>query len=195
MQYLANISKLIQYPSDKSELLFHLEIIQNELGYLEEINLIIDLINDMSLSELEMSYSSTFDMNPKSHLYVGNHLFGESYKRSNLMIALKEIYRKYNYTWNSKEMVDYLPVILDFLSTREIELVREMTEDLLLSVLHKIVYNKPIFIELPMGTELKSMDQDLKGMLESSSSVYIDLLRLITMILEDNVILQEEELS
>lgn len=149
----------------------------------------------MSLANLEMSYTSTFDMNPKSHLYVGNHLFGESYKRSKLMIALKKIYRKYNYAWNSKEMVDYLPVILDFLSSREVELVSEMTKDLLLSVLHKIVYNKPIVIELPVGTELKSMDQDLKDMFESSNSVYIDILKLLTVILEDNVILMEEELS
>ena len=195
MKLLANISKLIHYPSNKLELLLHLDIIQNELGYSKEIKLIRDLINDMSLADLEVSYTSTFDMNPKSHLYVGNHLFGQSYKRSNLMIALKGIYRKYEYTWNSKEMVDYLPVILDFLSTREVELVREMTEDLLLSVLHKIVYNKPIFIELPVGTELKSMNQDLKGMFESSNSVYIGILRLLTMILEDNVILMEEELA
>jgi len=67
-------------------------------------------------SRLEEIYAATFDVNPVCCLYVGYHLFGESYKRGAFMANLNSEYRKRGFE-PGNELPDHLPVVLRYLAT------------------------------------------------------------------------------
>lgn len=82
------------------------------------------------LGRLEEVYSSTFDLDPACHPYVGYHLLGESYKRSAFLLELKARYRAQRFDVPESELPDHLAVILRFLAVNEdaglaAELIRE----------------------------------------------------------------------
>ena len=47
-------------------------------------------IQHLSLSQLQELYTQHVDFNPSCSLYVGYHLFGDSYKRSKFLVRLRE---------------------------------------------------------------------------------------------------------
>ncbi|MCC7463899.1 MAG: molecular chaperone TorD family protein [Gammaproteobacteria bacterium] len=83
------------------------------------------------LGRLEEIYSGFFDLNPLCHPYVGYQLFGENYKRSSFLLALKQRYRAAAFQPGStSEMPDRLAIVLRFIAHRRIDadtddLVRE----------------------------------------------------------------------
>ena len=66
-------------------------------------------------SRLEEIYAATFDVNPVCCLYVGYHLFGESYKRGAFMAKLNAEYREIGHD-AGKELPDHLSVVLRYLA-------------------------------------------------------------------------------
>lgn len=71
------------------------------------------------LERLEEVYSSTFDLDPACHPYVGYHLLGESYKRSVFLLELKARYRARGFDVPGNELADHLAVMLRFLAVNE----------------------------------------------------------------------------
>jgi nitrate reductase molybdenum cofactor assembly chaperone len=66
----------------------------------------------MELPMWQEFYVQTFDLMPKSSLYLSIYLFGEeSFKRAELMAGLKEIYEKHQ-PFEMIELPDHLAVIL-----------------------------------------------------------------------------------
>ncbi|RJP26548.1 MAG: nitrate reductase molybdenum cofactor assembly chaperone [Candidatus Abyssobacteria bacterium SURF_5] len=68
-----------------------------------------------SRGELEEIYTSTFDLNGGCCLYAGHYIFGEDFRRSLLMVKLKELYRETGFS-AAKELPDHLCVMLKFLA-------------------------------------------------------------------------------
>ncbi|MFQ6046236.1 MAG: nitrate reductase molybdenum cofactor assembly chaperone [Gemmatimonadales bacterium] len=93
----------------------------------------------LSAEELEELYTSTFDVNPACCLYVGHHLFGESYKRGAFMATLNGEYRAREFA-TGNELPDHLCVMLRFIASGQgDELARGLVEEALLPALRKIV--------------------------------------------------------
>ncbi len=65
---------------------------------------------------LEEVYTGIFDLNPMWYPYVGYHLFGESYKRSTFLLALRERYRAQGFELGRPELADRLSVVLRFVA-------------------------------------------------------------------------------
>ncbi len=85
--------------------------------------------------QLEEIYTRTFDLNGLCYPYVGYHLFGESYKRSLLLVGLKERYRAVGLDTGS-ELADHVAVVLRFLGILDdAQLGRELVEEALLPAL------------------------------------------------------------
>jgi nitrate reductase delta subunit len=82
---------------------------------MEEFAAAIEAMPAMALEEM---YAATFDLNPVCCLYVGYHLFGESYKRGAFMANLNAGYRELGFDPGS-ELPDHLPVILRYLAVLE----------------------------------------------------------------------------
>lgn len=88
---------------------------------------------------LEEVYTGYFDLNPVCHPYVGYHLFGESYKRSEFLLTLKELYREHGFVIGDAELPDRVSVMLRFLSgCRDDTLVRETAAEGILPALDRI---------------------------------------------------------
>lgn len=76
----------------------------------------VRFVAEVSPERLEELYSSTFDLDPTCHPYVGYHLLGESYKRSAFLVGLKERYRAHGFTVPAGELPDHLTILLRFLA-------------------------------------------------------------------------------
>ncbi len=99
---------------------------------------------------LEEIYTGTFDLNGICYPYVGYHLFGESYKRSALLIGLKQRYRAMRLDTGS-ELADHVAVLLHFLSVLEdADVARELVGEALLPALERMT-RKSEGGELPDG--------------------------------------------
>lgn len=88
---------------------------------------------------LEEDYAAVFDLGSSCPLYVGYHLFGESYKRSAFLLGLRERYRARGFEVPG-ELSDHLPVMLRFLSAcRDEDLSRELVEEAILPSLDRML--------------------------------------------------------
>ncbi|MBV2206249.1 MAG: nitrate reductase molybdenum cofactor assembly chaperone [Pseudomonas sp.] len=67
---------------------------------------------------LEEEYVRTFDMVPEHSLHLTHHLIGEDKNRGPALIDLGEYYKEYglNVSEDAKEIPDYLPLMLEFIS-------------------------------------------------------------------------------
>lgn len=69
-----------------------------------------------SLLDLQEVYVETFDRNPAHSLHIFEHTMGESRDRGDAMARLIEEYRQSGLEVTSRELPDFLPVFLEFLS-------------------------------------------------------------------------------
>lgn len=67
------------------------------------------------LAQMEELYTRTFDMNPGCPLYVGYHLYGDTYKRGMMMSELQGEYRRHDLD-TAAELPDHLCQILRWLA-------------------------------------------------------------------------------
>lgn len=84
---------------------------------------------------LEEVFTGTFDLNASCHPYVGYHMFGEAYKRSALLLELKERFREHGFD-PGVELPDHIAVLLRFMSIcPDTELTDEIAREALLPTL------------------------------------------------------------
>lgn len=89
--------------------------------------------------KIEEIYTGTFDLEATCHPYVGYHLFGESYKRSLLLVGLRERYRAAGFEPGS-ELPDHVSVLLRYLgSIDDPEESQEIVRSAILPALPKII--------------------------------------------------------
>lgn len=67
--------------------------------------------------EAQERYVSLFDRNRSLSLHLYEHIHGESRDRGQAMVRLKELYRLHGLEIEARELPDYLPLFLEFLST------------------------------------------------------------------------------
>ncbi|MEM0117681.1 MAG: nitrate reductase molybdenum cofactor assembly chaperone [Conexivisphaerales archaeon] len=112
-------SRLLVYPN--SSLLSSLDELKKEAESLPEqlaVQLLdfIDHLADMDQIELQESYVKTFDFSENCSLYLSYPSLGVSMERGSELLKLKNLYRKSGMVDNGKELPDYLPTFLRFLS-------------------------------------------------------------------------------
>jgi nitrate reductase molybdenum cofactor assembly chaperone NarJ/NarW len=118
---LIMVSKMLDYPNED----FHQEYpaiqsfakehISSE-EVLKEIEEKLQPLIDMSIQELQELYVDTFDYKEKTGLYLTAHELGDSRKRGNALIKLQKLIHESGYESTSKELVDYIPMLLEFLA-------------------------------------------------------------------------------
>lgn len=93
----------------------------------------------LDLRRLQEVYTSTFDLQPTCCLYVGYHLFGDSYKCSAMLAKLSEEYSHHGFSAGA-ELPDHLVPMLRFIaSTGDGELSRDLTQECLIPALGAMV--------------------------------------------------------
>ncbi|SET17375.1 respiratory nitrate reductase chaperone NarJ [Oceanobacillus limi] len=69
----------------------------------------------LSQQEIQELYVSTFDLRVKSGLYLTAHELGDSNRRGAALIRLQNIIKEAGFEREDKELVDYIPMLLEFL--------------------------------------------------------------------------------
>jgi nitrate reductase molybdenum cofactor assembly chaperone NarJ/NarW len=93
---------------------------------------LLDLIDELRRDELlaaEERYVDLFDRGRALSLHLFEHLHGESRDRGEAMVELKQIYELAGFELSTRELPDYLPVVLEYLSCRDLAEARAMLAD------------------------------------------------------------------
>ena len=88
----------------------------------ESAELLSKFLNENKISEED--YIDLFELDPQCPLYLGSHTYDEPKTcanaavsdRNKYMIELSAIYKHFGKTSNGKELSDFLPLVVDFLS-------------------------------------------------------------------------------
>jgi nitrate reductase delta subunit len=83
-----------------------------------QIDLLIEEIAARDLYDLQERYVLLFDRTRSLSLHLFEHVHGESRDRGQAMINLKILYEKNGLSIGAAELPDFLPLFLEFLSTR-----------------------------------------------------------------------------
>ncbi len=123
MQIFKVISKLIDYPN--KELMENLDSVIEFVKDSSEIDdsekaAVMEFISWMGVhteTGLQQTYVETFDMVPEHDLHITHHIFGDDNNRGPALIDLSEHYKGEGFEVNDGEIPDFLPLILEYVST------------------------------------------------------------------------------
>lgn len=126
-QALDRLGRLLQYPDEnlpaavrdaRKQIEPMIPAADDELASFEAF------VSNHDLAHWRQIYTDAFDLDPLFKIYIGYHLFGETYKRSHFLVRLNEHYCEHEYDCKP-ELPDHLAVVLRFLPHCDHEEFRE----------------------------------------------------------------------
>ena len=93
---------------------------------LDRLNRLIDEIETLDLYELQERYVFLFDRTRSLSLHLFEHVHGESRDRGQAMVDLRALYEDAGLDPDRRELPDFLPMFLEYLSTRPIDEARPL---------------------------------------------------------------------
>lgn len=127
MKILSVLSLLMDYPENNSSELINevQQVIQQAVQDLQlpeknqrQLQRFIAHFSGQSLLDLQSNYDSQFERGRALSLHLFEHIHGESRDRGQAMVNLQQQYRDAGLDIGVKELPDYLPLYLEFLSTQ-----------------------------------------------------------------------------
>lgn len=126
------ISLLLSYPSE--ELQQSGNLLRATLDQLSDLNdaqivglkSLISSICDRDIYDVQEDYVLLFDRTRSLSLHLFEHVYGENRDRGQAMVDLKTMYDEAGFEIDVHDMPDYLPMFLEFLSTRSNEEARHL---------------------------------------------------------------------
>lgn len=126
MKSLKLISVLLEYPAD--DLWQHRDELVSAAGecQLPEARVVklqgfVTDLMDKSAMEAQEDWLALFDRGRSMSLLLFEHIHGESRDRGQAMVDLMETYSKNGFEIATRELPDYLPLVLEYLSQRPME--------------------------------------------------------------------------
>ena len=118
------LARLLSYPD--AELRSHLSAMRDALyteraltaGRLAEIDVLMDSLAGGDPIDTEAAYVQLFDRGRATSLHLFEHVHGDSRDRGPAMIDLAQTYDQAGLYLASGELPDYLPAVLEFVSTQ-----------------------------------------------------------------------------
>lgn len=150
MQIIRVIARLLDYPtaelqSAKDALVTTvLEDSHLTTPHKQALLRCVEVFCDEDLMDLQEAYVSTFDRGRSLSLLLFEHVHGESRDRGQAMVDLLGEYEAAGLELDARELPDYLPLFLEFLSTRSQAEVRHWLEDIhhILGLLAERLYQR-----------------------------------------------------
>lgn len=90
---------------------------------------LLDELAGADLMESQERYVALFDHGRTTSLHLFEHVHGDSRDRGQAMVDLKNVYAANGLELAAHELPDYLPVVLEYLSTRPYDEIRDMLAD------------------------------------------------------------------
>ncbi|MBI4546154.1 MAG: molecular chaperone TorD family protein [Gemmatimonadetes bacterium] len=123
-------------------------------------------------AELEEVYAAAFELNPMYCLYVGHHLFGESYQRSRFLVELRARYRETGIS-EGTELPDHLSLLLRYLAHERGPEADELIREALVPALAVMARERA-------GTDAERDSHSARG-----REAYVELLEALRLVLDD----------
>ena len=120
------LSLLLSYPSDElQKFLLQVEKELREEALLQEeriteIAKFCERFNQIDLTNWQEEYVQLFDYSRSVSLHIFEHIKGDSRDRGQAMVNLMEFYKETGMHLTAKELPDYIPAFLEYLSTLSI---------------------------------------------------------------------------
>lgn len=92
----------------------------------EGILALIAMLRGSDPMEAEERYVDLFDYSRATSLHLFEHFHGDARDRGQAMVELKRIYENGGFDLSPRELPDYLPVLLEYLSCRDLAEARDM---------------------------------------------------------------------
>jgi len=121
------LSLLLSYPTEELQAAvpeFVAVLVADPLLDQADRNAVMSLATDIAeldLYEAQERYVYLFDRTRSLSLHLFEHVHGESRDRGQAMVGLMEMYEANGLEIDAKELPDYLPLFLEYLSTRPTE--------------------------------------------------------------------------
>jgi nitrate reductase molybdenum cofactor assembly chaperone NarJ/NarW len=93
------------------------------------IGKLLDEIATLDLYELQERYVFLFDRTRSLSLHLFEHVHGESRDRGQAMVDLRSLYEQQGLDVDARELPDYLPLFLEFLSLRPLAEARALLKE------------------------------------------------------------------
>jgi nitrate reductase delta subunit len=93
---------------------------------------VLDLIESLrgaDLMDLQERYVALFDRGRALSLHIFEHVHGESRDRGQAMVNLMNLYRANGFEIAARELPDYVPLLLEYLSHRSREQASQLLQD------------------------------------------------------------------
>lgn len=93
---------------------------------------LLDLIAEIGQDDLftaEERYVDLFDRGRALSLHLFEHLHGDSRDRGTAMVELKSLYAAAGFELSARELPDFVPIVLEYLSCRDLAEARDLLAD------------------------------------------------------------------
>ncbi len=112
------VSLMLQYPEEELKnsdwSLRDLNLFSAELA--QSLNTFLRYFKQTPLPKLQENYVRTFDFNEHANLYLTYSKLGDEKERGQALAELKQLYERSGLIIDSKELPDYLPLVLEFIA-------------------------------------------------------------------------------
>lgn len=130
MKSLKLLGVLMDYPraglhANGDELRAALPLVEVSEARRERLAALLERMLGQDLLAAQEAWLGLFDRGRAMSLLLFEHIHGESRDRGQAMVDLVQTYRQHGFDIAVKELPDYLPLVLEFLSTRPIKEVND----------------------------------------------------------------------
>lgn len=126
------LSALLSYPTqdlkdaaDDIRAIIHADV-AGPIWAIHKLDKLLDEFNSCDLYELQERYVFLFDRTRSLSLHLFEHVHGESRDRGQAMVDLRDLYAQGGLDIDAKELPDFLPLFLEYLSTRSTDEARQI---------------------------------------------------------------------
>jgi nitrate reductase delta subunit len=136
MRTLRALARLLAYPSAAlRQAVPELRAAIAEEGALHAkhraaLDRLLDAIAEGELIDAQERYVALFDLGRGNSLHLFEHIYGDSRKRGQAMVALAERYRSRGLAVAANELPDYLPLVLEYVSVAPAAEARELLAEI-----------------------------------------------------------------
>ena len=162
MQLLKVLARVLEYPTEELQaskdalIAAVLEDSRLPRQNKEQLLRCVEMVCDGDLLDMQENYVGMFDKGRATSLLLFEHVHGESRDRGQAMVDLMEEYRSNGLEIDARELPDYLPLFLEYLSTRPWDEIRNWLEDIhhILGLLGERLYQRESFYHVVMDSLL-----------------------------------------
>lgn len=109
---------------------------------------LLDELGRSDLMDSQERYVHLFDRTRSLSLHLFEHVHGESRDRGQAMVDLMGMYDEAGFMIAARELPDYLPLFLEFLSTRNAEVISDLlgsTAHILAALAERVAKREPLY--------------------------------------------------